>query len=59
MLQMQSSHSKEKRNNRKKKNQIAKSVFARHYLNVGDIKELVQKVNAVTFAFESDLLCKP
>ena len=35
---------------------IPKSVFARHYLKVDDVKELVQKVNAVTSAIESGLL---
>ena len=55
MLQMQSSHSKEKRNNRKKKKQIAKSVFAGHYLKVEDVKELVQNVNAVTIKIENSL----
>ena len=52
---MQSSHSKEKRNNRKKKKQIAKSVFAINYLKVEDIKELVQNVNAVTIKIEDSL----
>jgi intergrase/recombinase len=34
---------------------IPKSVFARHYLKVEDVKELVQKVNAVTATIESNL----
>ena len=35
---------------------IPKSVFARHYLKVEDVKELVQKVNAVTATMENSLL---
>jgi intergrase/recombinase len=35
---------------------IPKSVFARHYLKVEDVKELVQMVNAVTATIESSLL---
>jgi intergrase/recombinase len=35
---------------------IPKSVFARHYLKVEDVKELVQEVNAVTNKIESSLL---
>jgi hypothetical protein len=35
---MQSSYSKGKKNNRKKKSQIAKSVFDEHYLKVEDFK---------------------
>lgn len=31
---------------------IPKSVFARHYLKVDDVKELVHRVNAVTDAIE-------
>ena len=35
---------------------IPKSVFARHYLKLDSIKDLVQKVNTVTATIESDLL---
>jgi intergrase/recombinase len=35
---------------------IPKSVFAKHYLKIESIKELVQKVNAVTASLESSLL---
>lgn len=35
---------------------IPKSVFARHYLKIESIKELVQKINAVTATIESSLL---
>jgi hypothetical protein len=35
---------------------IPKSVFARHYLKIESVKELVQKVNAVTATMESSLL---
>jgi intergrase/recombinase len=35
---------------------IPKSVFARHYLKVEDVKELVQKLIAVTATIESSLL---
>jgi intergrase/recombinase len=34
---------------------IPKSVFARHYLKLKDVKELVQKVNAATTTIESSL----
>jgi len=34
---------------------IPKSVFARHYLKVEDVKELVQEVIAVTATMESSL----
>lgn len=34
---------------------IPKSVFARHYLKVESIKELVQKVNSITATIEKDL----
>jgi hypothetical protein len=34
---------------------IPKSVFARHYLKVEDVKEIVQEVNAVTATIESSL----
>ena len=34
---------------------IPKSVFARHYLKVDDVKELVHKVNAVTDTIERAL----
>jgi intergrase/recombinase len=35
---------------------IPKSVFAKHYLKIESIKELVQKVNAVTATIESSML---
>jgi intergrase/recombinase len=35
---------------------IPKSVFAKHYLKIDSIKELVKKVNAVTVTIESRLL---
>jgi intergrase/recombinase len=35
---------------------IPKSVFARHYLKVEDVRELVNKVNAITATMESSLL---
>jgi intergrase/recombinase len=35
---------------------IPKSVFARHYLKVDDVKELVENVNAVNSTIERDLL---
>lgn len=35
---------------------IPKSVFARHYLKVEDIKELVKQVAVITCAIEKDLL---
>jgi intergrase/recombinase len=35
---------------------IPKSVFTKHYLKIESIKELVQKVNAVTATIESSLL---
>ena len=35
---------------------ISKSVFARHYLKVENVKELVQKANAATDKIESSLL---
>ena len=35
---------------------IPKSVFARHYLKVEDLKELVQRVNAFSASIESSLL---
>lgn len=35
---------------------IPRSVFARHYLKIGSVKELVQKVDAVTATIESSLL---
>jgi len=35
---------------------IPKSVFARHYLKVEDLKGLVQKVNTITATIESSLL---
>ena len=35
---------------------IPKSVFARHYLKVEDLKELVEKVNVVTTMLDSDVL---
>ena len=38
---------------------IPKSVFARHYLKVEDVKELVQKVNVVTATIENGMLSKP
>jgi intergrase/recombinase len=38
---------------------IPKSVFAKHYLKIESVQELVQKVNAVTETMESSLLCKP
>jgi intergrase/recombinase len=38
---------------------IPKSVFAKHYLKIVSVQELVQKVNAVTETMESSLLCKP
>jgi hypothetical protein len=31
-------------------------VFAKHYLKVDDVKELVKKVNAVSFEMEKSLL---
>jgi intergrase/recombinase len=34
---------------------IPKSVFAKHYLKIESVKELVQKVNAVTATIESAL----
>ena len=36
---------------------IPKSVFARHYLKIEDIKKLVHKVNAFTATIENSLLC--
>lgn len=38
---------------------IPKSVFARHYLKVEDIKELVKQVAVITCAIEKDLLSWP
>ena len=35
---------------------IPKSVFARHYLKVEDVKEPVRKVNAVTATIDNSLL---
>ena len=35
---------------------ISKSFFARHYLKVENVKELVQKANAATDKIESSLL---
>ncbi len=34
---------------------IPKSVFARHYLKIEDLRELVSKVNAVTATIEESL----
>jgi len=38
---------------------IPKSVFARHYLKVEDVKELVKQVNAVITTIENSLLPEP